>query len=141
MRLNFPLLLLASAAFVVAAFLVFAKPYVKDAYLAFVPPDMGMVLFTFVNPSPRPVCIVEISVDGRPAELHKTEFNGTHAAMVPVDKVCAGPFSTLQFTTLGYHVMFYGNVSRVADVMLRLDDGSAISFVAELREAGGVHVH
>ena len=141
MRLNFSLLLLALAAFAVAAFLVFTKPYVKDAYFAFVPPDMGMVLFTFVNPSPRPVCIVGVSVGGRPAELHKTEFNGTHAAMVPVDRVCAGPFSTLQFTTLGYHVMFYGNASRVADVVLRLDDGSAISFVAELREAGGVHVH
>jgi copper(I)-binding protein len=139
-------LLLAAAVAAALTVLLFLQPPVAvgGAYVEVVPPDLAIVGFTFANWGPREVCIVGVEAPaGLRAELHVTEFNGTLAVMKTVDRVCAGPFSTVRLGSLTYHIMLVGDVAQIGDeirLQLVLSDGRRIP-VAAARGTGGVHIH
>jgi len=139
-------LLLAAAVAAALAVLLYLQPpvVVGGAYVEVVPPDLAIVGFTFANWGLREVCITEVEAPaGLRAELHVTEFNGTLAVMKTVDRVCAGPFSTVRFGSLTYHIMLVGDVAQIGDelrLQLVLSDGRRIP-VAAARGTGGVHIH
>jgi copper(I)-binding protein len=139
-------LLLAIAAAAALIVLLFLQPPVaiSRAYVEVVPPDLAIVGFTFANWGLREVCIAGVEAPaGLRAELHLTEFNGTLAVMKTVDRVCAGPFSTVRLGSLTYHIMLVGDVAQIGDevrLQLVLSDGRKIP-VAAARGTGGVHIH
>jgi copper(I)-binding protein len=139
-------LLLAAAAAAALAVLLYLQPPVAvgGAYVEVVPPDLAIVGFTFANWGPREVCIVGVEAPaGLRAELHVTELNGTLAVMKTVDRVCAGPFSTVRLGSLTYHIMLVGDAAQIGDelrLQLVLSDGRRIP-VAATRGTGGVHIH
>ena len=139
-------LLLAIAVAAALAVLLYLQPpfVVGGAYVEVVPPDLALVGFTFANWGPREVCIVGVEAPaGLRAELHLTEFNGTMAVMRAVDRICAGPFSTVRLGSLTYHIMLVGDVAQIGDelrLQLVLSDGRRIP-VAAARGTGGVHIH
>jgi copper(I)-binding protein len=139
-------LLLAAAVAAALTVLLFLQPPVAvgGAYVEVVPPDLAIVGFTFANWGLREVCITEVKAPaGLRAELHVTEFNGTLAVMKTVDRVCAGPFSTVRLGSLTYHIMLVGDVAQIGDeirLQLVLSDGRRIP-VAATRGTGGVHIH
>jgi copper(I)-binding protein len=140
------MLLLATVIAAALAVLLYLQPpvAVSGAYVEVVPPDLAIVGFTFANWGLREVCIAEVEAPaGLSAELHVTEFNGTLAVMKTVDRVCAGPFSTVKFGSLAYHIMLVGDVAQISDeirLQLVLSDGRRIP-VAAARGTGGVHIH
>jgi copper(I)-binding protein len=139
------LLLAAAVAAALAVLLFLQSPVaVSGAYVEVVPPDLAIVGFTFANWGLREVCIAGVEAPaGLRAELHVTEFNGTLAVMKTVDRVCAGPFSTVRFGSLTYHIMLVGEVAQIGDelrLQLVLSDGRRIP-VAAARGTGGVHIH
>jgi copper(I)-binding protein len=139
-------LLLVAVVAATAAAVLFLQPPVSvgNSYVEVVPPDLALVGFTFANWGLRPVCITDVEAPpGLVAELHVTEFNGTVAVMKTVDEICVGPFSTVRFGSLTYHVMLVGNVSQIGKdvkIVLQLSDGRKIALTA-VRGVGGVHVH
>ena len=139
-------LLLAAAVAAALAVLLYLQPPVaiSRSYVEVVPPDLALVGFTFANWGPREVCIVGVEAPaGLRAELHLTEFNGTMAVMRAVDRICAGPFSTVRLGSLTYHIMLVGDVAQIGDeirLQLILSDGRRIP-VAAARGTGGVHIH
>ncbi len=108
------------------------------------PPDLAIVGFTFADWGLREVCIVGVeALAGLSAELHVTEFNRNLAVMKAVDRVCAGPFSTVRLGSLTYHVMLVGDVAQIGDeirLQLVLSDGRRIP-VAAARGTSCVHIH
>jgi copper(I)-binding protein len=65
------------------------------------------------------------------------------AVMRTVDRICAGPFSTVRLRSLTYHIMLVGDVAQIGDeirLQLVLSDGRKIP-VAAARGTGGVHIH
>jgi len=138
------ILLAAAVAVFLMAILLQPPVALSGAYVEVVPPDLALVGFTLSNWGFREVCVVGVEAPlGLQAELHVTEFNGTRAAMRPVDRICVAPFSTVRFGSLTYHVMLVGNVSLIKDSIkldLSLSDGRKITITAT-RGTGGVHIH
>ncbi len=87
------------------------------------------VFFEAYNMGLRTVCIVGASLEGVNAkvELHETvEENGAYR-MQPVEKVCIGPFQTVEFRPKGLHVMVMGGVDPGGETLiLYLDNGDEI---------------
>ncbi len=136
----------ATAATAALLVILFIQPPVSigGAYVEVVPPDLALVGFTMSNLGLREVCIVGVEAPpGLAAEIHETEFNGTVAVMRTVDRVCVGPFATVRFGSLSYHVMLVGNITTVKEgvrLNLLLSDGRRVSITAT-RGVGGLHIH
>jgi len=135
MKALLPLAIAVVATAVVVLLVVQPPVVISNAFVDVVPPDSAIVGFNFANWGLREVCIVGVKAPaGLEVELHRTEFiNGTIAIMKEVNRICAGPFSTVRVGPLSYHIHLIGNVSQIGNSVtleLILSDGRRLTVTA-----------
>jgi len=130
--------LVAAAVVVAVALVLLARPIpaVENPYIRATTRNSAGY-FTLRNYGLLGYCVVDVEIITPEvmAMIHRTVKTGEGMhKMVEVDKVCVGPFGSLEFKPGGYHIMIMNPLNDVQEVKVRLllENGVSLEFSAKV---------
>ena len=116
---------------------------VSEEKAVVLPGGIAGVYMTITNNYGEEVCIVGVELRSHPgarAEIHQTRAIGERVEMVPVERLCIPPESSVRLKPGGYHIMVtgLGGSASLEDNLvmdLILDNGDRIEVIVEVSAA------